>query len=161
MALQRPKTKKKLPYLTDEELNTPVPVVKIRVTGDFFKRGENRNDVFEDSYEADIIVPAKYNIGHVKLQASRYVKKELRGVRVRTFFVDTDYPPEAVTDKEYVVKDFISEMGIQDNDRSKQIYLDKLAKKQAALESGEDEIPTGVSVTSKVIEDHGYGVGSE
>lgn len=158
MALQRPKTKKKLPYLTDEELSAPVAVVKIHVTGDFFKRGENRNDVFEDNYEADIIVPAKYNVGHVKLQASRYVKKELKGVRVRTFFVDTDYPPEPFTENKFTVKDFMSDMGIQDNERTKQIYMDKIAKKRAAEENGDDDVPQGLSVTSRVIDDHGYSV---
>ncbi len=159
MALQRPKQKKKLPYLTEEELNAIVPAVKIRVSGEYFKRGEHQNDVYETSYDAEIVVPAKYNIGQVKLQASRHVKKELRGIRVRTFFIDTDFKPEPVEDKKYKVRDFISDMGMQENERQKQIYMDKIARKRASEEAGEDgeeEIPTGVSVVSKVVDDHGY-----
>lgn len=157
MALQREKPKKKLPYLTDEELNAPISAVKIRVTGEYFKRGEHRNDVYEESYEAEIVVPTKYNIGQVKLQASRYVKKELKGVRVRTFFIDSDFKPEPVTDKKYVVKDFMSDMGLDDNARQKKLYLERIAKKRAAEEEG-DDIQRGISVVSKVVEDHDYSV---
>ena len=157
MALQRPKTKKKLPYLTEEELNAPISAVKIRITGEYFKRGEHRNDVYEESYEADIIVPKVWNVGQVKLQASRYVKKELRGVSVRTFFVDSEVAPEPVTDKKYYAKDFLSDRGIQDNERTKQMYMDKLAKTRAAEENDDDTLPA-MSVSSKVVEDHDYAV---
>lgn len=162
------KPKKKLPYLTEDELNAKVPVVKIKIMGEYFKRGEHRQDVYEEQYTGEIIVPKTYNMGHVKLQANRLVKdprNSLNGVRVRTFFVDTDFSPEPYTEKEYRVRDFISDMGLTDNERQRQNYLENLERKRRQKEMEEDPDytpPVGsVQVQSRVTEDHNYGIGSD
>lgn len=162
------KPKKKLPYLTDEELNAKVATVKIQVSGEYFKRGEHRQDVYEEQYTADIVVPKLFNMGHVKLQTNRYVKdpkNKLNGVRVRTFNVDADFAPEPYTEKEYRAKDFISDMGLADNERSKQSHLDRLERKRIQREMEEDPDyapPIGsIQVQSRVTEDHDFGIREE
>ncbi len=162
------KTKKKLPYLTDEELNAKIATVKIHVSGEYFKRGEHRQDVYEEQYTAEIIVPKLFNMGHVKLQSNRHIKdpkNKMNGVRVRTFNVDTDYPPEAYTEKEYRVKDFISDMGLADNERSRKNHLDRLDRKREQREMEEDPDyapPVGsIKVQSRVTEDHDFAVADE
>lgn len=159
------KPKKKLPYLTEEDLNTQISAVKIKITGKFFVRGDHRGDVYVKDYEAEIVVPKTFNMGHVKLQSNRYVKKNLNGVRVRTFNVDTDFTPEPITDKKYFVKDFISDMGIQDNIRNRENYLQAIERKRRMAELQEDPDytpPIGtVEVSSRVTNDHDYAIGSD
>jgi len=158
------KPKKKLPYLTDDDLASPVQAVKIKIFGEYFKRGEHRNDVYEEPYEAEIVVPKAFNMGHVKLQANRHVKRHLNGVRVRTFNVDTDFVAEPVKDKEYTVKDFISDMGLQDNQRQKEMYLQQVEHRraQAEREADPDYVPpfNQFEVKHRLVNDHNYGVGS-
>ncbi len=153
------KKKKKLPYLTDQELMEPVKAVEITIHGEYFKRGEHRNEVYEEAYEAKIHVPAQYNMGHVKLQSNRYVKRHLNGVRVRTFFVDAEIPAQPV-EKKYVAKDFISDMGLQDNARQKEMYLAEMEKKAAREEAEADGeyVPPEVTVEHRLAKDHGYSV---
>lgn len=133
-----PKPKKQYPYLTDEDLATQIAVVKIKIHGEYFKRGEHRNEVYEEAYEAEIIVPKSFNMGHVKLQANRHVKRHMNGVRVRTFYVDTDFTPEPVSDKKYTVKDFISDMGLQDNNRNKENYIQAIERRRQQEELRND-----------------------
>lgn len=128
--------KRKLPYLTPEDLNAPIKAVIIRVVGSYTKRGEQRKEVYEDHYEADIEVPAKYNMGHVKLGINRHIKKELHGIRARTFAVDTDVAPKPVTEPRKV-RNFISDQGMLDNDAAKRQYDAKVAKARAEREARE------------------------
>ena len=159
------RAKKKLPFLTEDELNVNVPAVKIRVSGEYFKRGEHRNDVYEEQYEAEIIVPKLFNMGHVKLMANRYVKdakNKLKGVRVRTFYVDASFEPVPYTEKKFTVRNFISDMGLADNERNKQNYLDKIKRKREIMEaeeSGEFEPDIGsVDVSSRRMSDHHFEI---
>ena len=159
------KPKKKLPYLTDDDLASPVQAVEIKSFGEYFKRGEHRNDVYEERDEAGIVVPKAFNMGHVKLQANRHVKRSMNGVRVRTFNVDTDFVAVPVTDKQYTVKDFISDMGLQDNTRQREMYLQAVEKRrrQAELENDPDYVPVfnQFKVESRINNDHSYGIGSD
>jgi len=160
------KPKKKLPFLTDEDLAAPCKAVKIRIFGEYFKRGDHRNEVYEEEYEATIVVPAAFMPGHVKLMANRYVKdirNKLNGIRARTFYVDTEVAPEPVTDKEYRVRDFMSEMSLDDNRRARERYEEQQQAERAQREAMEDPnyvetIPTGVSVRSRWVEDDRYSV---
>ena len=108
-----------LPYQTEEELNELVPVVKIKVAGTYYKNGERHGEVFETHYEIEIVVPQKFDLGHVKLQANRYLKlpqNKMGGVRVRTWEIDATFPPEPhkeknpKTNQPYKVRDFYSDM---------------------------------------------------
>lgn len=163
---------KKLPYLTEEQLNEDVPVVKIRVTGEYFKRGEHRQDVYEEPYEAEIVVPKLYNMGHVKLMSNRYVKdikNKLNGVRVRTFYIDTDFVPQAFTEKKYRVRDFISDEGLSFNERERTNHLERIERKrqQQDAEDGEEgEEDFGgmvgtVAVQSRRMKDHNFALGGD
>lgn len=162
------KPKAKIPYLTEEDLNEKVDAVTIKISGEYFKRGEHRQDVYEEPYSAIIIVPKNFNMGHVKLQANRYVKdykNKLNGVRIRTFFVDTDFVPKPYTEKEFKARDFISDMGLADNERIKQSYLDRLERKriQREMEDDPNYEPQigGIQVDSRQLEHHNYGLGDE
>lgn len=130
------KQKRKLPFLTDEDLNAPVKAMIIRVVGSYTKRGEQRKDVYEDEYEADIVVPEVYNMGHVKLGINRHVKTVLKGIRARTYVVDHDVEPKPA-DKPYKVKDFLSHQGLMDNESLKREYLNKVKAAQARREAEE------------------------
>lgn len=167
-AARRPtagKPQQRLPYLTDEELNEKVHVVKIRVSGEYFKRGDHRQDVYEEQYEADIIVPKLFNMGHVKLQANRYVKDpktKMNGVRIRTFNVDSDFKPEPFTEKEYRVRDFISDMGMADNERHKQNYIENIERERIQREMADDpeyaQQAGSMLVQSRDTEDHNFAL---
>ena len=128
--------KRKLPYLTEDDLNAPVKAMIIRVVGSYTKRGEQRKDVYEDDYEADIVVPESYNMGHVKLGINRYVKKELKGIRARTFNIDHDVEPRPA-DKPYRARDFISQQGLMDNESLTLEYVNKVKAAQARREAEE------------------------
>lgn len=163
------KKTKKLPYMTEEELNEKVQTVKIRVTGEYFKRGEHRQDVYEEPYEAEIVVPKLYNMGHVKLMANRYIKdirNKLNGVRVRTFYVDTDFVPTPYTEKEFRVRDFISDEGLSFNEREKTNHLERLERKrlQQEAEDGEEDFSPSVGtveVQSRRMRDHNFALGGD
>lgn len=122
----RPKNKL---YWTETELNASVDVVKIKVYGRYSRRGEHRNDVLDDHFEAEIEVPKGYNLGHVKLQAQRYIKRELKGIRVLEFHVDSDYRARKVDGKRKF-KDFISDIGLQDNAARKKKAEEAAAKRR-------------------------------
>jgi len=128
--------KRKLPYLTEDDLNSPVKSIVIAIEGSYTKRGEQRKDVYEDSYQAEVIVPEKYNMGHVKLAADRHVKNVLKGIRARTYNIDRDVEPKPA-DKQYKVKDFMSHQGLLDNDSLKRDYEIKQAKRRAQREAAE------------------------
>jgi hypothetical protein len=129
--------KRQLPYLTEEDLNANISAVKIRITGSYTKRGDQRKEVFEEAYELDVEVPEKYNIGHVKLAANRAIKKDLKGIRARTWMVDHDIPPVPVKEKRKV-RDFMSTQGLMDNESAKRDYEIKRAEKQAVREAKEN-----------------------
>ena len=131
--------KRKLPYLTEDDLNAPISAIKIRVSGSYTKRGDQRKEVFEENYDLDVEVPKKYNIGHVKLAVNRAIKKELKGIRARTWHVDQDMQPVPVSEPRKV-RDFMSQQGLMDNDSLKREYQRKRAQQQAikqAQENGE------------------------
>ncbi len=133
-AMRQPR---KLPYLTEEELNAPIKAVKIKVIGSFTKRGEQRKEVYEDHYEAEIEVPAKYSMGHVKLGINRYVRKELHGIRARTFEVDTEFKPVQVEGRRRV-KDFMSQQGLLDNESAKKLHKEKQSRLRQEQEARAD-----------------------
>lgn len=158
------KPKRKLPFLTEEELNEKVSAVKIHIFGRYYKNGEHRGEVYEEDYAADVIVPKAFDLGHVKLMANRYVKdprNTLRGIRVQTFYVDADFAPEPVKDKEYTRKDFISDMGLQQNERDKQNHIERLERKRLqreAEENGEFPEAGSVEVQSRTARDRDFYV---
>ncbi len=138
-----------LPYLTDAELNAPVKAVEIKIWGSYTKRGENRKDVYEDHYEAVVVVPAQYDMGHVKLMANRLVKRELHGIRARTWNVDKSVKPTAYKPPEGTTlrrRDFMSDMALNDNERAKQEHQRKMAqiKAQRDRERSGDNGPDGM-----------------
>lgn len=125
-------------YLTEEELDRAISVVKVKVYGSYTKRGSTRKEVVEDQYEADLEVPENFNMGHIKLAVNRHVKKQLKGIRARTYYRDEDSEPQPVENKRRV-RDFISERGMRDNDRAKREYQREVQKRKAeadALASG-------------------------
>lgn len=148
---QRPQGghKRPLPYLTEEQLNAATKALKIRVTGSYTKRAEHRKEVYEDHYEADIIVPEKWNMGHVKLATNRHIKKELKGIRARTFEVDGSVDPKPAEGK-FKAKDFMSHQGILDNESAKRMYLEKRAKALAEQDAKENGswVPPEISDTT-------------
>lgn len=132
--------KKKLPYLTEEDLNTRIKCVKITIYGDYTKRGDQRKEVFTEDYEVEIVVPKSWNMGHVKLLAQRHVRNELKGIRVRTFNVKegvepVELPPE---EQNYRRRDFISQQGIMDNASRKREYDLKQEQRRKRIEAEED-----------------------
>lgn len=129
--------KRKLPYKTEEELNEAVKAVTIRVGGKYTKRGEQRKEVYEDDYEADIVVPEKFAMGHVKLQVNRYIKEKLKGIRARTFEVDTTVAPKPAEGK-FKARDFISHQGILDNESAKRLHLERQRKRELERKMRED-----------------------
>lgn len=146
--------KRKLPYLTEEDLNAPVKAVLIKVYGKYTKRGEQRKDVYEDDYEAEIEVPARYAMGHVKLGINRYIKKELKGIRARTFEVDTSFNPVPVKEKR-IVKDFMSQQGLMDNDSVKRLYHERLQRARLEQQAKQDGtwVPPAFSDTTNYGDD--------
>lgn len=160
--------KKNLGFLTEEELDAPCEAVTIRVVGEYYKRGEHRQDVYEEQYEADIVVPKMYNMGHVKLMVNRHVKdikSGMNGIRVRTFNVDASVAPKPYTEKKYRVRDFMSDMGLQENKLARESHMKKLERKRIQREMEEDPNyvpPIGsVDVQSRVSEDHNYSIGGD
>lgn len=117
-------------YLTEEELDRAISVVKVKVYGSYTKRGATRKEIVEDQYEADVEVPADFNVGHIKLAVNRHVKKQLKGIRARTYYRDEDSEPQPVEHKRRV-RDFISERGMRDNERAKRDYQREMQKRKA------------------------------
>lgn len=127
-------------YLTEQQLDEKINVTLINVYGNFTKRGEHRNDILEESFEGEVIVPEKFNMGHVKLACNNFVVKKLQGIRVREFFVDSSKPPKPL-EKKMRVRDFMSERGLRDNRRLKKEYDKEMAERRAARQKdGVDEI---------------------
>ena len=118
-------------FLTEEELDRVIEVVNIKIYGTYAYRGETRKETLEGHYEEMVEVPNGYHKGHVKLAANRMVRRKLKGIRVREFFVDVDHQPEPCEHKRRV-RDFISEKGMRDNERAKRAYFKQIAdmKKQ-------------------------------
>ena len=116
-------------YLTEQELDAPIPVVQIRVWGNYTKRGEHRKEVVQQDFTAEIEVPMGFNRGHVKLSCNRYVRVHLKGIRVREYHIDESYEPVPLEHKRRV-RDFISKRGMRDNERSKKEYQRELEKRQ-------------------------------
>jgi hypothetical protein len=138
-------------YLTEEELDRTVNVLKIMVSGQYTLRGEHRKEVIENHYDAEIEVPEGYNLGHVKLGINRYIRKELHGIRARTFAVDHDIEPVLLPHKRRV-RDFMSDKGLRDNERLKREYArEKLQRKQEA------EMIAAGHAPSELIDDSQYG----
>lgn len=113
--------KHNLPYFTEQDLEAPIKTVLVRVEGKYTKRSDQRKEVYEDDYEADIEVPAKWQMGHVKLGVNRYIKKELKGIRARTYEVNPDVDP-VPQEKTRPRKYFMSQQGIMDNESKKRLY---------------------------------------
>lgn len=123
-------------FLTEEELNAPISVVKIKVFGSYTKRGEHRKEVVEDQFDATVEVPHNFNIGHVKLACNRYVREIMkpRGIRVRVFKHDETIPPEPC-EYQRRVRDFMSAKGLRDNARQKRAYDREIEKRKAEMDS--------------------------
>ena len=146
---------RKLPYITQEELESPMPAVTIRVYGSCTVRGDHRKEVYTKDYEADIDVPRIHNLGHVKLQINRYIKRSIpNGIRARTYQVDHDVPATKAQ-KEYKVKDFISDQGIQENTRIKENYKRQrlAAKERLEAQQSEGYVPPDIEDTTQYDQD--------
>lgn len=120
-------------FLTEEELNKAVDVYAITVYGKYTCRTTSRKEVIEKDFEFEIEVPENYNLGHVKLMANRKVKKDLKGIRVRSFFVDEEVEPKKLSHKR-MVKDFMSDRGLRDNERMKRNYYRKLEQRRLEMD---------------------------
>lgn len=120
-------------YLTEEELNAPVEVQKIKVSGTYTARGETRKEVIQKNFDGDVIVPVGYNVGQLKLATNKYVRESLKGIRVRTYVVDESAEVQPMKRK-MKVRDFMSEKGLRDNERLKKNFI----KAQAAPKAPED-----------------------
>lgn len=121
-------------HLTEDELDKPIKVCKIKVWGRYTKREGSRNDVFEAHFRDQFVeVPVNYNKGHVKLAVNRMVKKELQGIRALEFFIEADHQPE-ILEHGRRVRDFISDRGIRDNNRLKREYDKLVAERQAEMD---------------------------
>lgn len=116
-------------HLTDKELNAPIQAITVKVWGKYLFRGDTRKEVLEDDFEADVEVPVKYHAGHVKLAANRYVKRELKGIRAKTYNVDREAKPVPVKDPRKV-RDFMSDMALNENQRLKDIEENERRKKE-------------------------------
>jgi hypothetical protein len=136
---------RKLPYLTNNDLDAKIDAVTIRVYGTFTKRDSGRKDVCQDDFECDLDVPKGYNMGQVKCAASKYIKKELKGIRLRTFHIDSN-EKEKPCDKKYRVRDFISEQGLRDNNSLKIEHDTKLALRRAKEESEDGQFELGAPI---------------
>lgn len=121
-------------FRTEEELDAVIPVVAIKVYGSFTFRGKTRKEVLEDQYEAEIEVPANYHKGHVKLAVNRYIRREKKGIRARTYNIDYDVQPKTLEHKRRV-RDFISEKGMRDNARAKKAYEKAVRERKAEADA--------------------------
>lgn len=121
-------------HKTENELNAAVAVVKVGVYGKYTKRGDHRKEVIEADFEAIVEVPATFNKGHLKLVANRYVRKTLKGIRVRTFYLDEEVQVEKLDHKRRV-RDFMSDKGLRDNNRLHRTYDRAIAQRQAEANS--------------------------
>ncbi len=138
-------------YLTEDELNKLIPVVEIQVYGAYTCRGEHRKEVVEKSYEAKIEVPAGFNKGHIKLSINRYIKRKLNGIRAKTFYLDTEVQPKQLPHQR-AVKDFMSDIGLRDNDRLRKEYMRAVTKRREEAQREAEGIPP-----TEVIDDSAYG----
>jgi len=140
-------------HKTEKELNAPVSVVKISIYGKYTKRGEHRKEIVEADFNEMMEVPVGFNKGHMKLAANRYVRKVLKGIRVRTFYHDAEVQAEKVGHKRRVV-DFMSEKGVRDNTRLKRTYDLAVTQRNAEaqkLDSG--IVPQGLTDNTQYTED--------
>lgn len=132
-------------HLTEDELNSPVKVVKIKIWGDYTCRGEHRKEVIVRDYEGEVEVPAKFHGGHVKLAANRYIKNEKKGIRARHVFYDKEDAGEPQEHKRKV-REFMSSQGIRDNESLKRAYDREIAQRRAEAENMHNGIaPEGVT----------------
>lgn len=159
---------KNLGFLTEDELNAPCETVIVHVIGEYYKRGEHRGDVFEEQYEIDIVVPKVFNMGHVKLMANRYIrnpKNKMNGESVRTFHVDASVEIKPNKDSQMVFRDFISDLGLQENRLKREGHAQKLERKRIQREMEEDPncVPRAgtVEIKSRNMEDHDYSLGGD
>lgn len=120
-------------HLTEEELNAPVGVVTVRIWGDYTKRGEHRKEIITGDYDAEVEVPEKFNRGHLKLAANRYIKNTLRGIRARHVYFEPEEKPKPLEHKRRV-KDFMSSQGLRDNESMKREYDRDMEKRRAEAE---------------------------
>ncbi len=121
-------------HKTEDELNAAVAVVSVHVYGKYTKRGEHRKEVVEADFKAKVEVPAGFNKGDLKLASNRHVRQVLKGIRVRTFYLDEEVRPEPL-DHPRRVRDFMSDKGIRDNDRQKRNYDRQLANRKAEMDA--------------------------
>lgn len=138
------------PYLTDKELNAPIKAVKIKVYGTYTKRSKySKKEISTEDFEGFVVVPKDYMLGHVKLMVNRMVRKEYKAIRARTYYVDEDVAPEPV-EGDFVVRDFMSDIKLEDNELSKKLYKEKqqrLAEKSQAISEG-NYMPPEIEDTS-------------
>lgn len=148
----RAAAKRKYPFITQEELNKPIPCVKIAVHGSLIKRGEYRRDeTYEDDYEGFVVVPKDYNPGQVKLQTNRMVKAEKLGIRIRTFYVTQGQTPIDVDP--LPLRTFMSDQGLAENQHQKEIWLANQQKRKQ-LKEMEDN---GEAVPLPLLDDSNFG----
>lgn len=121
-------------HKTEEELNAPVSVVKIRIHGEYTCRGEHRKEVIAKHFEAEVEVPIGFDKGHIKLAANRHIKNELKGIRARTCYHDESFKPVPVEHKRRV-KDFMSYQGLMDNNSMKREYDKEIAARKAEADA--------------------------
>jgi tRNA U54 and U55 pseudouridine synthase Pus10 len=124
-------------FLTEQQLDAPCQAVTITIFGSYTKRGEQRKDVYEDQYSAEVEVPKNFNTGHIKLAANRYVRNELRGIRARTFILNTKFKPKAVKEPRQV-RDFFSAQGLIDNESLRRDYEAARGRQMAVAAHGRE-----------------------
>ena len=137
---------KKLPYLTEEELNAPIKAVTIVVYGDCRKRGYTRKEVLSEPYRIDVVVPANYNTGHVRLCTNSALRKEGE-INARTHYVDKSIKPKAA-EGQYRVRDFMSDEGMRENTSLKTAYDDAQRRKRLGQEQDQGPMIGGVYDTT-------------
>lgn len=121
-------------HKTERELNAAVNVVAVKVYGKYTKRGEHRKEVVEADFEAEVEVPENFNKGDLKLASNRHIRKKLKGIRVRTFYLDDSFEPKKVEHKRRV-RDFMSEKGLRDNARQERQYNRAIEQRKAEQDS--------------------------
>lgn len=143
---------KKRPYLTEKELNAPVDALKIKIYGKWTHRAKHsKKEVHEDHFDAFIDVPVGYHLGHIKLMANRYIKKELKGIRAKEYFEDKSVPPVPSDRNDYRVRDFMSDMTIEDNRMAREDYKKAVerARQRAEDQASDDYMPPPIEDTTE------------
>lgn len=127
-------------HKTEKELNSPVAVVEVAVFGKYTKRGEHRKEVIEADFEGKVEVPADFNKGHLKLACNRFVRNKLKGIRVRTFYVDEEIQVKPLDHKRRV-RDFMSDKGLRDNVRLERQYKKQVEQRNAEMQAMANGVP--------------------